>query len=105
MMRRSQTRRGSTNTELAALLHRHTQVADAQQHLRATIRDLLTEAIEAGDVRDDVTPDELASYGTDGGVGADIIAAPRVCPSWLQTMNPVVRTLVVGASVRSSARR
>jgi AcrR family transcriptional regulator len=49
-------------TELAALLHRGEHVAQAQQHLRNLIRDLLKEAAEAGDVRDDVAPDELASY-------------------------------------------
>jgi AcrR family transcriptional regulator len=49
-------------TELAALLHRGEHVARAQQHLRRFIRDLLTEGAQAGDVRDDVAPDELASY-------------------------------------------
>ena len=49
-------------TELAALLHRGEHVARAQQHLSDLIRDLLTEAAETGDVRDDVAPDELASY-------------------------------------------
>jgi len=50
------------NTELAALLHRGEHVARAQQQLSDLIRDLLTEAAETGDVRDDVAPDELASY-------------------------------------------
>jgi AcrR family transcriptional regulator len=49
-------------TELAALLHRGEHVARAQQHLRDFIRNLLTERAEAGDLRDDVAPDELASY-------------------------------------------
>jgi AcrR family transcriptional regulator len=49
-------------TELAALLHRGEQVARAQQQLSDLIRDLLTEAAETGDVRDDVAPDELVSY-------------------------------------------
>jgi AcrR family transcriptional regulator len=49
-------------TELAALLHRGEHVARAQQQLTALTRDLLTEAAETGDVRDDVPPDELASY-------------------------------------------
>jgi len=49
-------------TELAALLHRGEHVARAQQHLTDLIRDLLVEAAEAGGVRDDVAPDELASY-------------------------------------------
>jgi AcrR family transcriptional regulator len=49
-------------TELAAFLHRGEHVARAQQQLRDMIRDLLTEAAETGDLRDDVAPDELASY-------------------------------------------
>ncbi|MCA1580963.1 MAG: TetR/AcrR family transcriptional regulator [Acidobacteria bacterium] len=49
-------------TELAALLHRGEHVARAQQHLSDLIRDLLTEAAKTGDLRDDVSPDELASY-------------------------------------------
>ncbi len=53
---------GHHDTELAAFLHRDEQVARAQQQLRDMIRDLLTEAAETGDVRDDVAPDELASY-------------------------------------------
>ncbi len=53
---------GHHNTELAAFLHRDQQVARAQQQLRHMIRDLLIEAAETGDLRDDVAPDELASY-------------------------------------------
>jgi AcrR family transcriptional regulator len=53
---------GHHDTELAAFLHRDEQVARAQQQLRHMIRDLLTEAAETGDLRDDVAPDELATY-------------------------------------------
>ena len=53
---------GHYNTEFVAFLHRDEHVARAQQQVRAMIRDLLIEAIETGDVRDDVAPDELASY-------------------------------------------
>ncbi len=49
-------------TELAALLHRDEHVARAQRQLSYFIRDLLTEGAATGDVRDDVAPDELASY-------------------------------------------
>ena len=48
--------------ELAALLHRGVHVTKAQQQVHDMIRDLLTEAAETGDVRDDVASDELASY-------------------------------------------
>ncbi|MFN2470986.1 MAG: TetR/AcrR family transcriptional regulator [Gaiellaceae bacterium] len=51
------------NSELAAFLHRDGQVAGAQQQqLRRMIRDLLTEGVETGELRDDVASDELASY-------------------------------------------
>ena len=53
---------GHHDTELAAFLHRDEQVARARQQLRDMIQDLLIEAAETGDVRDDVAPDELASY-------------------------------------------
>ena len=49
-------------TELAALLHRDEHVARAQQHLTDIIRDLLSEGTQTGDIRDDVAPEELASY-------------------------------------------
>jgi AcrR family transcriptional regulator len=53
---------GHRDTELAAFLHRNEQVARAQEQLRAMIRNLLIEGAEAGVIRDDVAPDELASY-------------------------------------------
>jgi AcrR family transcriptional regulator len=55
----SRERHGS---ELAALLHRGEHVARAQQHLNDFIRDLMTEGAEAGVLRDDVAPDELAMF-------------------------------------------
>jgi AcrR family transcriptional regulator len=53
---------GHHDTELAAFLHRDERIAQAQQQLRNLIRDLLAEGAKTGDLRDDVTPDELASY-------------------------------------------
>jgi AcrR family transcriptional regulator len=53
---------GHHDTELAAFLHRDEQVGRAQQQVREMIRDLLTDAAGTGDVRNDVVPDELASY-------------------------------------------
>ena len=50
------------DTELAALLHRGEHVARAERQLSGLIRDLLTEAAEAGHVRADIAPEELASY-------------------------------------------
>ena len=49
-------------TELAAFLHQDEHVAGAQRQVHAMIRDLLAEVAETGDLRDDVTPDELAHY-------------------------------------------
>lgn len=37
-------------------------MAHAEQHLRRFIGDLLTEGVAAGEVRDDVAPQELAAY-------------------------------------------
>ena len=48
--------------ELAALLHRGVHITGAQEQVHDMIQDLLIEAAETGDVRDDVAPDELASY-------------------------------------------
>jgi AcrR family transcriptional regulator len=50
------------DAELATLLHRGEHIARAEQHLRDFLQDLLTEAAEKGEVRDDVAPGELASY-------------------------------------------
>jgi AcrR family transcriptional regulator len=55
---------GHHDSELAAFLHRdeHQQVARAQEQLRALLRDLLAEGAATGELRDDVAPDELATY-------------------------------------------
>jgi AcrR family transcriptional regulator len=52
----------SHTSELAALLHRGEHVAHAEQHLKNLLRGLIAEAASARQVRDDVPPDELASY-------------------------------------------
>ena len=48
--------------ELATLLHRSEHVNHAQQRLRDFVQGLIAEAAQAGDLRDDVTADELAGY-------------------------------------------
>ncbi|MFN2489152.1 MAG: TetR/AcrR family transcriptional regulator [Actinomycetota bacterium] len=53
---------GHRDTELAALLHRGEQVVVAEQRLREMLQDLLMEGAETGDIRDDVSAGELASY-------------------------------------------
>jgi AcrR family transcriptional regulator len=49
-------------TEVAALLHRGEHVDRARRQLLNVVRDLLAEVAESGQLRDDVAPDELASY-------------------------------------------
>ena len=61
--RRTQHHRSEPHgAELAALLHPDEHVIRAQQHLHEMFRDLLTEAAGNGNLRDDVAPEELASY-------------------------------------------
>ena len=48
--------------DLAAFLHRDARVMKAHHHLLRMVRDLVVEAMEAGHVRKDVSPDELAAY-------------------------------------------
>jgi AcrR family transcriptional regulator len=71
------------DTELAAFLHRDEQVPRAERHLHGMIRDLLIEGVATGDLRDDVGPDELATYCIHA------LAAARALPS-----KPAVRRLV-----------
>jgi len=54
--------RGRHDAELVSLLHRGEPAAAAQQDLIDLIRDLLAERAEAGDIRGDVAPAELATY-------------------------------------------
>jgi AcrR family transcriptional regulator len=48
--------------ELGAFLHRDEHLAAARRQLTSLIRGLVVEAAEAGEVRDDIAADELASY-------------------------------------------
>ena len=48
--------------ELAALVHRGEHAGGGRQQLVALIRDLLIEVAEAGELREDVAAEELASY-------------------------------------------
>jgi AcrR family transcriptional regulator len=50
------------DAELARLLHRGEPMAHAERHLRDLLAGLLTECAEAGEVRDDVSAQELAVY-------------------------------------------
>jgi AcrR family transcriptional regulator len=48
--------------KLAALLHQGEHMTRAEEHLRELLADLLAECSKSGDVRDDVSPPELAAY-------------------------------------------
>ena len=54
--------RGHRDTEIAAFLHRDPHVTHAQQQLHGMIQNLLSEGAQAGDLRHDVAPGELANY-------------------------------------------
>jgi AcrR family transcriptional regulator len=49
-------------TELAALLHQGPHFDRAQQHLHRLVADMVADAAKSGELRDDVSPDELATY-------------------------------------------
>jgi AcrR family transcriptional regulator len=49
-------------TELAAAVHRGEHLAEAQRQLLGFLQDLIADAANTGEVRDDVPPAELASY-------------------------------------------
>ncbi|MFD7323189.1 TetR/AcrR family transcriptional regulator [Streptomyces sp. NPDC059875] len=48
--------------ELAALLHQGEHLTHAQRHLEGMLQHLLAEAAQAGDLRGDIPPAELAQY-------------------------------------------
>lgn len=49
-------------TEIGALLHRDHKVVHAQRRVWGLFRDLLRRSADDGDVRDDIAPEELASF-------------------------------------------
>lgn len=54
--------RGHHDSKLSMLLHRDKQVGRAQRRVSDMIRDLVAEGATAGDIRDDIAAEELASY-------------------------------------------
>jgi AcrR family transcriptional regulator len=55
-------RHGHHDPDLAALVHRGEHIGQAHRQLTDLVAGLLTQAAAAGQVRDDVTPSELAVY-------------------------------------------
>lgn len=49
-------------TELTAFLHQDEHISDARRQVHKLIRELLSEVAETGNLRDDISPDELATY-------------------------------------------
>jgi AcrR family transcriptional regulator len=49
-------------TELAALLHQRPHFDRAQQHLHRLVADMVADGAASGELRDDVSPEELATY-------------------------------------------
>jgi AcrR family transcriptional regulator len=78
--------------ELSAALHRGDHVAHAEQHLRHFIRGLLDEGVQSGEVRDDVSPEELAGYCLHALAGAGSLsskaAARRLVAVTLDGLRP-----------------
>lgn len=54
--------RSRHDTDIGRFLHRDEHLADAQRQLHDLITGLVTEAIQAGELRDDIPPAELATY-------------------------------------------
>jgi AcrR family transcriptional regulator len=54
--------RGHHDAGFVELLHRDERIGRAHRQVHGMIRDLVAAAAKAGDVRDDVPPDELAGY-------------------------------------------
>lgn len=50
------------DSELSALLHQDAHVVHAQEQLSVLIRELVAACVATGQLRDDVPPDELATY-------------------------------------------
>ena len=78
---------GHHDAELAAFLHRDGPVPKAEQQVREMIRDLISEGARSGQLRDDVGPDELASYCLHA------LAAARQLPSKAAVRRLVAVTL------------
>ena len=54
--------RGHQDAGFAELLHRGDRIGRAQRQVHEMIRDLLAAAAKSGEIREDVPPDELATY-------------------------------------------
>ncbi|WAZ25761.1 TetR/AcrR family transcriptional regulator [Streptomyces cinnabarinus] len=80
---------GHHDTDLGAFLHRDSgnHLAHAHQHLHHMVQELLTDAAQAGDVRDDMPPAELTHYCLNA------LMAARTLPSKAAVRRLVTLTL------------
>src|SRR5262245_52618783 len=83
------------DTEIAAVVHRGEHLDHAHQRLSDLIRDLLAAAAKAGEVRDDVAPEELASYCLSAITAASALASEaavrRLAQVTLDALRPRTR--------------
>jgi AcrR family transcriptional regulator len=83
--------------ELAAFLHQDRHITRAQHQLHEMIRDLLADAAQTRDIRDDVTLDELASYCLHALNAARMLPSPaavrRLVKVTLRGLSPRAREL------------
>ena len=95
-------------TDLAALMHRGEHIARAERHLHDLVRDLLTEGARAGEVRDDIAPDELASYClhalTAASALADLAAVQRLVTVTLAGLRPTHEPAAKPATAQTASR-
>jgi len=103
--------RGHHDADLAAFLHRDEQVARAENQLRTTVRDLIADAATTGDVRNDVSPDELTNYCLHAIAAAGSLSSMAAVRRLVQVTLTGLRTPLLKASVagrpaapRASAR-
>ena len=82
--------------DIAGALHRGEHVAAAHQHLRAFIRELITDAAAAGAVRRDVPADELTVYCLHALAAATSLDDPAALPRLIQLALTGIRTNDLG---------
>ena len=86
-------------TELAVHLHSGEHVMKAQRRLQHFLRELLREGANTGKLRDDIAPDELASYCLHA------LAAASGAPSKAALRRLVAVTMAGARSTSRSLRR
>lgn len=80
--------------ELTALLHRGSHVAGIRKKLHRLVRDTIAAAAKTGNVRSDITPDELAEYCLHAlaaaGASSSSAAAHRIVDLTICALRPAI---------------